>query len=296
MNTKHIELLAKECAPVVESITGKSIKLDDLKVIVDDQDYTNDEDILKMKKILETAKENYDWKDSLFDCSPSKLAKKLGSYIAIKCMGKVGLMKVNDEKTLQVNPDILNEKETVLKNLLYHELLHLQDLQHYPERRYDFLEKISVLERKLTGKKHEAGLVQGYLKPNEEVKNMQKNIDSFLDEINNYATVDESHATYVQEKCKQKTGLNEIDCMSKTILKKSLATLPLMVLPLFKKKMKQYYAGNELVKMAYLMKVDMGLIYKNVPTQNDFKNPEAYLKKISGKTEPFSWNSIIKYQ
>jgi hypothetical protein len=53
-----------------------------------------------------------------------------------------------------------------------------------------------------------------------------------------------------------------------------------MLIPAFRRKAKTYRDGKKLVEMAYERGVEMGILYQNIPTKEEYKSPEAYFERI----------------
>lgn len=283
MSIKQIEGIVAEAATYVRELTGRPLKVEGLNIIIDDEDISNDSDVVRMKAIATRPNKNYDWRDYASYITPKKLSSLLGNLIMIKSMGKAAVMKVNDSNTLQVNPHFVDEKYGLLFDLSSHELTHLSDFQNYSDRRFDLFEKKASLEEKLIEVKHKAGLVHGYLSPTAEIKEIESQMSQVDREIGAYMTLLESHASVIQEKSVDNKKLTPLDRVSWNLLKTALPTLPLLLLPPFKEKMKQYEQGQAMVKMAYEKGVDMGVLYSNLPIMEEFASPETYFERIVKK-------------
>lgn len=293
METQHKSLeRVKDIADIVltelSEITGETLDSFDLKFEISD---TADKDQVaaKIRDLVKEVNKNGDWKDKVEDYTPGKLLRKLQGKLAKHLLGRAPLGYLG-EGLIAVNPKILKRSDKSLKWMLSHEEQHVLDDQQYNifERRYDFFKKWAGLAKPYLEKRHEAGIIKGYIKPTEEIKKLKNEMDECLEEGNRFMAILESHAMFIQKKYVEHTKMSPTDYLSLGMVLKSLAQSPLILLSKqMRKKVAQYSKGEKIVGLAYKKDIDIGTLYKHVPTCEELENPEKYFEHLEVREKEF---------
>jgi hypothetical protein len=285
LSLEDVTKLARPVANFIAQVTRKPCNVSNLELTLDDGNVLNDADVQKFKEIVKSPEKDYDWRDKLFKYSPQTIFSDAFKLLGLRLMGKFAAMKYNGGQKISINPLILAEKPTTIAWYLAHELTHVADGQNYGERRFDLLNQLASVEKELIKKKHDMGFVKGYLRPTQEVKDGKTKAESCKTELGNYMAVTESHAEYLRDQFVKSASLKIADYLSLAVLVKSLMWVPMLLIPSQRKKAAQYSAGKKLIEMAYERKVDIKYIYDNIPTAEEFSNPEKYFQRILPKKD-----------
>ena len=288
---RRIELFGQAIRPGLEEITGLPLDLSNMEYVIDDRDLTNDTDVIAFGEIMKEGRANADWRDKIGNYTPLGIMRTLGGIAALKFMGEAMMMKYNEDEGIAVDPRCLEMSDAGLLYILAHELIHPMDDQHFKcvtdtvneLDRYNFIRDQANITGQLIDAKHDAGLVKGYITKSPEVKSLEAALETKKEETSRFMTVLESHANYVQAQWLKGQGLQTKDVLDKQILTMALWGVPLMLNSAARKKVKQYQAGMKFIEHAYGKNADMGFIYENVPTSEEFAKPELYFES---KTVP----------
>jgi hypothetical protein len=293
MNLSELETIAKEVSQSIQKITEKPLDIDSLILKMNNKSIYEDEAVKKALSIVSRPKLKYNTVDKLF-YGPKNFIEKQLEHFAISFLSNNILMKYDNANVILVAPSFLDRKINSIKAMMAHELTHLQEDQLYQLQSLTLLENAVLVTEKIIEKRHELGILKGYILPNQEIKELKSEHKECLTKLNNYMTVLESHAEYVKERYMEDNKISIMDVYTKKEMVKSILTLPLLLVPGIGKKMIQYSKGKELIKNAYAWQVPIEKLYQNIPTDDDFKHVFFYLKKYTpeGKAPFCIWKDI----
>jgi len=294
MNLSELEIIAKEVSQSVAQITEKPFDIDALVLKPYNKSVFEDEHIKKALQIESKPKLKYNTFDKIF-YGPKDFIMKQYGYIALSFLNSVSLMKHDSRNVILVSPKFLNKKINSIKAFMAHELIHVQDEQLYGSESLNFLEDIVLVKEKILEKRHELGILKGYILPSQDIKELKREYKQHQKKLNNYMAIVESHAEYVKARYMNDENISIKDIYTRKEIVQSVLMLPLLLLPGIGKKMKQYNRGKELVKNAYSWQVPMEKLYHNVPEDDDFKHVSFYLQKYTpdGRVPFCTWKDLF---
>ncbi len=284
--------IAEELAPVVSELTGKPFDAGDVTFIVGEGDFNTSAAIERVKAIcirpnsqynLPDIAEQYLRPDALITVVLNGL---LGGVIKRKMAESLVMAYLGEddagEHCIAVNPKFLDASDTEIRRTMSHELVHAaDDIAHGLYSSMEpVAERVASTEEELISLRRSLGLVKGYIRPTEEVLDLKARVKEGNAELERCGAVAESHAEYISAMYQDSVDLPP---PSEEEMKKQLAallaTLPLFLIPSYRRKIMGYFKGQELVAAMYASGQDIGLLFSDVPSEDEFHLPELYFER-----------------
>lgn len=265
----------------VSRMTGKYLDISNLKFEMYDSRIKNDT-MIKVEEFTKRLGKQYDWRDTVQFLAPKNLLMGLSGVLQLSLINIAAAFTFVGHDKIVVGPLTPMQAEGTLKWMLAHELTHVSDDQQYDisEGKYKFLEDWFDVGEKLVAKKHELGFFEGYIEPSKEVKDLEKRMRECMEDGNRYMSVVESHATYIQQRYVEETGMKPSDYLTPQFKAIKTALTPLRVFKAMREKIEQYKKAQKIVEVAYLKGVDIGVLYEHTPTYDEMENPIKYFKRF----------------
>ncbi len=292
--------IAEEVAPLVSELTGKPFDASDVTFIVGEGNFATSAAIERVNSIYTRPNKQY----NLFDISENYLTpnalimvvldKVLGGAIKRQMVNSLIMVYLGKddagEHCIAINPAHLDASDVEIRRTLSHELVHAaDDIAHglYPSMEV-VAERVASTEEELISLRRSLGLVKGYIRPTDEVLDLKARVKEGIAEMERCGAVVESHAEYISAMYADKVDLPS---PSQEDMKKQLwamlATLPLFLIPSYRRKVMGYIKGQNLVAAMYASGHDIGTLFRDVPTEEEFMMPEIYFERLGLEyTEP----------
>ncbi len=286
----HLMELAEEITPFIEEVTGKKVPIDR---IVFKEGHGVDKDDPEMARFADEAtraNSMYDLRDWYYELITKKALPEIAvgaiyNILQYKVISQHMVFNGMDDKgnyIIHVAPGMKDYTDTMFQNVLAHELVHPMDEELYGffDRRHELVSEMADIEEELIEFKHSVPTVLGYIEPLQYIEDMEAEIEEKVEEIMRLTTVIESHAMYVEHKVADKMGwdMEDIYDLSPKGIIKQVMMVPILLFPQYRKQMKIYQNGLNIVSTIYSEGLDIGMLVDDIPSEEELMFPRLYFE------------------